>query len=484
LKRRIEILHPDLQEAVCRLIKGYRPTTEQHWQIHGEIVEEFIRWAQRPRSVFWGGELLDGFGAVPHLSWHFYSVPDDAFQRGCEIIAPGLIPLLALAKNEPRQQFFERREAALADITSRVIKNPALLSELCGSVRSFWQNVPAGFHYVHAMMFLELLGICLADILRTVSTRLYHTRKIPIDVNQNNEFITRPVKLMSSPAPVDLFRQLASVWALPMGSVAALWNDGEVPDHEYSERQLAFPVVDRPFRVGTELLVNAYGSKAYTIARPSEVLLQVGDIKSVVLKEVPTNGCIYKVRYRDDLVSFGQIALRGSETGDLLCEHFSTGAVTAYIWDMSTRNDVTEENPFTSGSNEFALVASLVRDFLVCEERDRQYAVDPGTKERASRDSRVVIRYLPRFRVRYIGIREAEYKQASAEVTGHHVSGHLRRVRSASPLQLQIAKEFDIQVPDGFTFVRPHDRGGHARVYYRSRSALRLLYGSASNREQ
>src|SRR5688572_3706222 len=51
-------------------------------------------------------------------------------------------------------------------------------------------------------------------------------------------------------------------------------------------------------------------------------------------------------------------------------------------------------------SFETALVAPIVRDFFVCEERERHYAVDSGTRKRASRDPGIAIRYLPRFRVR------------------------------------------------------------------------------------
>ncbi len=138
-----------------------------------------------------------------------------------------------------------------------------------------------------------------------------------------------------------------------------------------------------------------------------------------------------------------------------------------------------DRNLIRIGGGEYALVAAIARDFFVCEERDTHYTVQ--STPRTQRKSRlgIKIRYLPRFRVRYVGLREQEYRSQRVQVVGHHVCGHLRRCKTASPLQLRLANQLNVEVPDGFTFVQPHDRGGHSRVLYRSRSALRMIYGEA-----
>ncbi len=63
------------------------------------------------------------------------------------------------------------------------------------------------------------------------------------------------------------------------------------------------------------------------------------------------------------------------------------------------------------------------------------------------------------------------------ERRGHDVSAHLRRVKIApSKSQLNLASQYGIEVPPGYTFVRPHHRSGiRKETVYKSRSALGLL---------
>lgn len=62
----------------------------------------------------------------------------------------------------------------------------------------------------------------------------------------------------------------------------------------------------------------------------------------------------------------------------------------------------------------------------------------------------------------------------------HHVRAHPRRTDSASPYQRILAERYGFRLEPGFTFVRPHQRGGIApdrEVIYRSRSAMQSLFG-------
>jgi hypothetical protein len=136
------------------------------------------------------------------------------------------------------------------------------------------------------------------------------------------------------------------------------------------------------------------------------------------------------------------------------------------------------------------ILASIIRDFLVVEDRESVF----GQRTRKIftsvcgniRPGRSVV-YLPR--VRYTttaNIQQTErafsdFRRRSA----HEVSGHLRRTSNASAQQIVLAHRHGIIVPAGCTFVRPHRRGQQTgeevRREYRSRSASRILFPAVDN---
>jgi len=61
-----------------------------------------------------------------------------------------------------------------------------------------------------------------------------------------------------------------------------------------------------------------------------------------------------------------------------------------------------------------------------------------------------------------------------------HVSGHPRRVSNPNPEQLELARRLGVVVPEGYTYVREHDRSGSSefRRLYKSRSAMEVMFGS------
>lgn len=148
-------------------------------------------------------------------------------------------------------------------------------------------------------------------------------------------------------------------------------------------------------------------------------------------------------------------------------------------------------------------LAAVVRDFWVAEEREAIFrparsADGPGgrsaagrgpphprTGEAAGRRQRYV--YLPRVAPVTRAAADAVERGLGLRRAGRHeVSGHLRRA-APSLGQLEVARGHGVAVPPGFTFVRPHARGGGVGgtvpVVYRSRSALRLLYGDRPTAE-
>lgn len=398
----------------------------------------------------------------------------DRLRFAASTCSPELIPFLTLGYEETLPpKFLGTREKLLNDLSGKCSRNPAFLVTLCSSHRSFWAQYPEGLADVECQLFLELLGVCLADIVREVGHSHFGNAAIPIGVDGNNQFITRP--LVSDAANRNHFyHHLSVVLALPSTISVRLWTAEDALSPTYMNH--AFSSVERSYEVGTEMLINAYGSRAYTIDQVSEVLIQTGEIKSIVLLEIPDHSFGYVV-YNDGTISLGQVKLSIEEGGKLTCDHYSTNTVLGFIT-FSTKEEPSEQaDQAAESGNEFALVAAIIRDFLVCEDKESFYSGRGQTKKTGKTKTLLAVRYLPRFRVRYIGIRQSEYKSHRAEVVGHHVSGHLRQCRMANPAQLVLARQFGIPVPDGFTFVRPHDRGGSARVLYRSKSALQMLYG-------
>jgi hypothetical protein len=125
------------------------------------------------------------------------------------------------------------------------------------------------------------------------------------------------------------------------------------------------------------------------------------------------------------------------------------------------------------------LVAAVIRDFLVVEERETTFRVHSTRAGfRRPRDAAAaVVVYLPR--ARYVSVLNVA---ACAEELGHQdrrshaVGAHLRRSEGTSTTQRMLAERYGFDLPQGYTFVRPHERGGTQRsVVYRSRSALRSL---------
>jgi hypothetical protein len=127
------------------------------------------------------------------------------------------------------------------------------------------------------------------------------------------------------------------------------------------------------------------------------------------------------------------------------------------------------------------LLASIVRDFLVVEDRSSVFGrvTEPthrAAKDRGSREEPVVV-YLPR--VRYTARPDVArlVRDVPVERRVHEVSAHLRRSPRMSPTQRALAEFHGWTIPEGFTFVRPHRRGDlEVEVVYRSRSALHALY--------
>ena len=139
------------------------------------------------------------------------------------------------------------------------------------------------------------------------------------------------------------------------------------------------------------------------------------------------------------------------------------------------------------------LCAGIVRDFWVLENRTRQRSYQTRKEKKRERvgtgkDRKLTVEkqytFIPRFQYD-LNAYQDRAKQVSYEtrvtLSPHLVSGHFRRLPAdwkASDEAREHAKEFGLTLTEGYTFVRPHERGEIEQMRtYRSRSAFELIFG-------
>jgi len=137
----------------------------------------------------------------------------------------------------------------------------------------------------------------------------------------------------------------------------------------------------------------------------------------------------------------------------------------------------------------FLVASSAVRDFCVVEEREGLFSSRTQSLSKAKRhrsmDSEEVI-YIPKVRYRRLIedslLSSAQSDDAMHSRALHEVKEHLRKAEKASVHQIVLASRYGIHIPRGYTFVRPHQRGGYEDEYvekkriYRSRSVSKMLF--------
>lgn len=113
------------------------------------------------------------------------------------------------------------------------------------------------------------------------------------------------------------------------------------------------------------------------------------------------------------------------------------------------------------------LAVGAWRDIVTRETLDTFYDREREEKsERVKREKSNKTRTVKKAKVRYLPRRryKSSSKGSSAKtVSAHYVTGFLRRLpegHKASQRQIEVSREHGIRVPDGYTFVSPHVRGG------------------------
>lgn len=218
-----------------------------------------------------------------------------------------------------------------------------------------------------------------------------------------------------------------------------------------------------------EILAEAREGRQWSVPWGARVLINIGSLKYLDVYEI--EGEFYGL-FRDSNERFLMLSV------NIMTGNYSTPSILMADMEQKTL----KEN--SQASLSLALVvAAVVRDFVVVEERYTQFATKPAKNPRCSTNQELSVIYLPR--VRYIKADLNSFQSHLKKDTfraAHTVTGHMRKAEKSSSGQLLLAKRYGFSVPRGYTFVRPHRRGGKAakqrQRIYRSRSASTILYKS------
>lgn len=226
--------------------------------------------------------------------------------------------------------------------------------------------------------------------------------------------------------------------------------------------------VDEATAATEALLAEAVSCKSWTIPPRALVDLEIGPYSYVELTECEPDVFFTLRTARDEfrIVSVNPAAGSWNAAFTVLDE-----------------NQESSEQKVRVEAGVRLLLAALVRDFWVVEERESVFGYRLDSRRRGPRmaqeDDEPRVVYLPKIRYRTVvpDVRRCNESLRLGERRIHWVSAHLRRAGTASPQQQALAIHYGFHIPRGYTFVRPHERGRLRRdVVYRSRSALQSLY--------
>jgi hypothetical protein len=239
----------------------------------------------------------------------------------------------------------------------------------------------------------------------------------------------------------------------------------------------ALPMADDPGAVSASadaLFEEAVANKRGTIPHNAHVQLKFGPFAYVEVTELDPN-VIFVCRAADG--TFWKVC---TEPKRNYCSFQLPG---------EQKDGVSQELKERVEAGVKLLFAAIVRDFWVVENRETVFSSsqldERGHARIAPGDTPRVV-YIPRIKYSPCADVEKCVKELShPERRAHFVRGHVRKAGLASDYQLILAQRYGVDVPTGYTFVRPHERGkGKRDVIYRSRSALQCLYTVATESSQ
>lgn len=244
----------------------------------------------------------------------------------------------------------------------------------------------------------------------------------------------------------------------------------------------------KAMETATELLISGLAAQHFTILPNSEVVIDVEGLYSVVITEDEDDAVMCDICFDSSLIQPAMPSVL-----------FFKAPVATTLLGSQDRLRVEPHELSDDIKAFFALLcAAVVRDFWVLEHKARQRVYQTRTqkvKERVGtgKDRHVVITkshiYLPRFQYSLSDYESDNHKvseEARVTLSPHLVSGHIRRLpegHQPSKQSKNHAAEYGIKLPDGGTFVRPHEKGKSERLLtYRSRSAFEILFSIESKK--
>ena len=255
---------------------------------------------------------------------------------------------------------------------------------------------------------------------------------------------------------------------LPLGSYELypryLQSISSGHDPEISEQILSADNVDEVIDTYNKLMLEASSNKTWVIPPKAVCEIQLGPFTELVLTEL--NDVIYFAFATENRrILHGYVQPHVQEFWMTPQIYFHDGSAEA------------EKVPHIL----ILVISSFIRDFWVVEERERVFSTKRLKKKnklktKGKLENRIV--YLPR--IKYVGDVSASRISDELELgtrQAHSVSAHLRKSDFASTSQKQLAALYNYEIPQGYTFVRPHSRGElkERNVIFRSKSAINLL---------
>ena len=229
----------------------------------------------------------------------------------------------------------------------------------------------------------------------------------------------------------------------------------------------------------TELLDEARRNAQWTIPWGAHVQLNLPNFPFVEL--YPVRDMVYAV-VRNEEEQFFIVAMN-TKTGNVMMPELIKNLPDKPVENLDWPVEKNAEAELAL----LLLLASIVRDFMVVEERESVFSAKrmTGKKQRnRQKPEGLNVVYLPR--IQYKQCKPSNYLSEfppDKSRAKHKVRPHLRKTKQASKEQLWLAHRYNMSIPEGYTFVRPHTRGGKDKdskrlTVYRSRSALQMIYNS------
>lgn len=355
------------------------------------------------------------------------------------------------------------------------------------------------------IFFLKMFYIVFSIVFQYLSLKCCGQRRAIIGVNdEGSDFIctildkTQYQKVNVTEVPSTFYeRNIVTITFLATlkGSKLKrlLMNDHKFESNVWFTLPASVEALYGPLRDSMYLCFNhAVVNRYYVELEPCEFIINAYNVRSITIIDVCEKGKIeyyFKVKYTDDSVEIGIIEMEPNHHCDnKWCPHEK--------YDLSFVPHVSSSRYFDDSLWDFKdytqinldrlqiVIAACLRDLNVMEIETREY-----NKQRVSkRDSenrkihwnKVV--WLPRKKIIYDNKKLGRLKVVKEKINEFipvMVNGHLRHCVNPSPKQLELAREYGIIPPEGFTFVRPYTKhiDKNYLTRYRSKSALMILYG-------